>query len=143
MRPIKFRGRVLENHFADAGKMVFGYFVRGGNKKPYILVDNPNNNGQSLYQVDEDSVAQLVGYDKAGNEVYEGDKILVDNAGEDEFFATCLPVGVNHWGGCFLHGGNFIFNKEFSLKEACQNPWNALQEIDTLTEKHFKEAAQR
>lgn len=120
-RPIKFRGRDKN------GKFRYGDF-------------NDIDLGTIFADVDEDSIAQFVGYDRDGNEVYEGDKILIDDAGEDEFFATCLPVGVNHWGGCFLHGGNFIFTKEFSLKEACQNPWNALQEIDNLIERHVEEA---
>ena len=125
-RPIKFRGRCIGN----------GTFVYGD------LMHNFDDVYVNYWQVDPESVAQFVGYDKTGNEVYEGDKILIDDAGEDEFFATCLPVGVNHWGGCFLHGGNFIFTKEFSLKEACQNPWNALQEIDNLIERHVGEAKQ-
>ncbi len=128
-RPIKFRGRDMN------GEMRFGFYAEGGDY-PYIIAD------YAWFEVDPDSVAQLVGYDKNGNEVYEGDKILIDDAGEDEFFATCLSVGVNHWGACFLHGGNFIFTKEFSLKEACQNPWNALQEIDNLIERHVEEAKQ-
>ena len=126
MRKIKFRGRCIGN-----GTFVYGH-----------LMHNFDDVYVNYWQVDPESVAQLVGIDANGNEVYEGDKILIDDAGEDEFFATCLPVGVNHWGGCFLHGGNFIFTKEFSLKEACQNPWNALQEIDNLIERHVEEAKQ-
>lgn len=131
-RPIKFRG------VDKAGKLHYGFFYVDFCGLPCIA----EGRGGKLIPVDENSIAQLVGYDSAGNEVYEGDKILIDDAGEDEFFATCLPVGVNHWGGCFLHGGNFIFTKEFSLKEACQNPWNALQEIDNLIERHCEEAKQ-
>jgi len=123
-RTIKFRGRDI-----CTGEFVYGDVAH---TEVGILIDGR--------EVDPDSVAQFVGHDKNGAEVYEGDKILIDDAGDDEFFATCLPVGVNHWGGCFLHGGNFIFTKEFSLKEACQNPWNALQEIDNLIERHVEEA---
>lgn len=126
MRKIKFRGRCIGN-----GTFVYGDLTHN--------FDDVYVNG---WQVKPESVAQFVGHDKNGAEVYEGDKILIDDAGDDEFFATCLPVGVNHWGGCFLHGGNFIFTKEFSLKEACQNPWNALQEIDNLIERHVEEAKQ-
>lgn len=140
-RTIKFRGKRSDN-----GEFVFGsYCYEDYGKRDarlgilHAIIDE----GGEEFIVDADSIAQLVGVDKNGREVYEGDKILIDDAGEDEFFATCLPVGVNHWGGCFLHGGNFIFTKEFSLKEACQNPWNALQEIDNLIERHCEEASRR
>lgn len=135
-RPIKFRGVSL-----DTGEFVYGD-LRIIGIRPHIFKEAQCYYDEELIEVEPDSVAQLVGFDRDGNEVYEGDKILIDDAGEDEFFATCLPVGVNHWGGCFLHGGNFIFTKEFSLKEACQNPWNALQEIDDLIERHVEEAKQ-
>lgn len=140
-RTIKFRGRVCDENKAqsDQGKTVYGNCLF---QYPNGTVALSHTIKLALTFVDPESVAQFVGYDKDGNEVYEGDKILIDDAGEDEFFATCLPVGVNHWGGCFLHGGNFIFTKEFSLKEACQNPWNALQEIDNLIERHVEEAKQ-
>ena len=148
-RPIKFRGRRSDN-----GELVYGNGIYqdlpvtekqkelGFVSRTYIIGTEFPLVAKLWHPVDPDTVAQLVGFDADGNEVYEGDKILIDDAGEDEFFATCLPVGVNHWGGCFLHGGNFIFTKEFSLKEACQNPWNALQEIDNLIERHVEEAKQ-
>ena len=60
---IKFRGR----HIATDGKMVYGdlIHVKG---KPVIF-------GDTCEEVDPDSIAQLVGYDKAGNEMYTGDTV--------------------------------------------------------------------
>ena len=57
MRPIKFRGRRLDND-----NFVYGYFDRYHNK--------PCVDGFLVYP---DSVARLVGYDANGAEVYEGD----------------------------------------------------------------------
>ena len=66
--PIKFRGRGLD------GKMRFGHYVTLDDY-PFIKQDG------CYYEVYPDSVAQLVGYDSAGNEVYEGD-LLETHGGE-------------------------------------------------------------
>ena len=69
MRPINFRGKRV----AD-GEFVYGGFTH---VHPEFYVGGR--------QVKPDSVAQLVGYDMDGNEVYEGD-ILVDEL-EQEYTA--------------------------------------------------------
>lgn len=77
-RPIKFRGRVPEGYHHYGGQTVYGSLV--------IYPENaPWNQGyphwivpldyRRSFPVDEDSVAQLVGFDANGNEVYEGDTI--------------------------------------------------------------------
>lgn len=68
MKPIKFRGRAQT---IEPGKIVYGDIIHV-NGEPTIC-------DQFLYQyyVDADSIAQFVGYDKAGNEVYEGDIFVV------------------------------------------------------------------
>lgn len=58
MRPIKFRGRTCGN------VMVFGDLRHVGST---AVIDDT-----AVY---EDSIAQLVGYDRDGREVYEGDTI--------------------------------------------------------------------
>ncbi|MBR4382872.1 MAG: hypothetical protein IKP64_04875, partial [Selenomonadaceae bacterium] len=55
-RPIKFRGRDKN------GKFRYGDF-------------NDIDLGTIFADVDEDSIAQLVGYDANGKEIYEGDKV--------------------------------------------------------------------
>ena len=70
MRSIKFRGRDVRTD-----EYVYGDFVHHGplENKPGII------DGEDFYhEVDPDTVAQLVGYDANGNEVYEGDE-LTDN----------------------------------------------------------------
>lgn len=66
--PIRFRGKCV-----DTGEYVYGDFVHRGplESKPGIIDDEDFYN-----EIDPDSVAQLCGYDRDGNEVYEGD-ILV------------------------------------------------------------------
>lgn len=68
--PIKFRGVDIET-----GKIVFGVGVKAYNKRADIVP-------KSLVpvEVQAESVAQLVGYDVDGNEVYEGDT-LTDSEG--------------------------------------------------------------
>ncbi|MBR3747245.1 MAG: hypothetical protein IKN27_09845 [Selenomonadaceae bacterium] len=75
-RPIKFRGRDKET-----GKIVFGSFVDYGehcNSRYWI---NPPTN-EANHPVDPDSVAQLVGYDANGKEIYEGDKVVSEYGDE-------------------------------------------------------------
>lgn len=56
-RPIKFRGRVI-----NTGEFVFGDLAH---TEVGILIDGR--------EVDPESIAQFVGHDKNGAEVYEGD----------------------------------------------------------------------
>ena len=63
MRQIKFRARDLN------GYVIYGGISRNGQA---IVLDDYG----SCAQVDPASVAQLVGHDSNGNEVYEGDVLL-------------------------------------------------------------------
>lgn len=65
----KFRGKDENN-----GNYVYGDLCNISSviSTPSII----NKNGERIF-VKSDSVAQLIGYDKAGNEVY-GDDILID-----------------------------------------------------------------
>lgn len=75
MRDIKFRGRVLDSNKIDGGKIVCGMLsiCTLKDKTHWIY---PLDGGWG-FEVDPDSVAQLIGYDSNGAEVYEGD-IVVD-----------------------------------------------------------------
>ena len=67
MRPIKFRGKRSDNGefvYAKLGEIMI-------TQAPGYLTFIPCE----AYYVEADSIAQLVGYDKDGREVYEGDKL--------------------------------------------------------------------
>ena len=81
-RPIKFRGRDKN------GKFRYGDF-------------NDIDLGTIFADVDEDSIALLVGYDSDGREVYEGDELADNYEGADyeyvawtTVFAYSKPAGV-------------------------------------------------
>ena len=86
-RPIKFRGRVSDSDKLDGGKVVFGSLVDYGKTETNLFGAssrfwiNPID-GDRNFPVDEDSIAQLVGFDENGREVYEGDVLVDDNGCE-------------------------------------------------------------
>lgn len=86
-RPIKFRGRVCDENKAqsDQGKTVYGNCLF---QYPNGTVALSHTIKLALTFVDPESVAQLVGYDKDGREVYEGDIIVDDIA---EYVAHLFP----------------------------------------------------
>ena len=76
--PIKFRGKRLDN-----GKYVFGDLVRGLGKDLYydenvtrIAFGNGFNEIRYI-EVDPETVTQLLGYDANGEEIYEGDNLII------------------------------------------------------------------
>ena len=78
-RPIKFRGVSL-----DTGEFIYGD-LRIIGIRPHIFKEAQCYYDEELIEVDEDSVAQLVGYDANGNEVYEGDKIFHTMSNHESF----------------------------------------------------------
>ena len=81
MRTIKFRGRVHDNDELDRGKIIFGSLTDYGKNETNLFGASSRFwitpiDGDRNFPVDEDSIAQLVGYDVDGNEVYEGDIVI-------------------------------------------------------------------
>lgn len=68
MRKIKFRAKSFWT-----GRMVFGDLVHNNEGEPEICYVDDNKVRAAA--ICPESVAQLVGYDADGNEVYEGDVI--------------------------------------------------------------------
>lgn len=81
MRPIKFRGRGID------GVTYYGDLYHARREVGIHVI------GSGTFEVDPDSVAQLVGYDKNGKEVYEGDTLIDDDGAE---FIASLQ-GVVRW----------------------------------------------
>ena len=75
MRTIKFRG-ISER----TGEFVYGYYVPTCpmSSNPGIVDD------EFVHEVKSESVAQLVGYDADGEEVYEGDVLIGEHGDEWE-----------------------------------------------------------
>lgn len=77
-RPIKFRGRVPDTDKLDGGRIVYGSLVDyGEDDSLYRYWIHPiGGGGRNYFPVDADSIAQLVGYDADGREVYESDELI-------------------------------------------------------------------
>ena len=77
MRTIKFRGKRLDN-----GELIYGDILHYGKYetciRSYLF---PDKNSFSTLPVDPESVAQLIGFDKNGEEIYSDDKIRVYDYG--------------------------------------------------------------
>ncbi|MBR1645221.1 MAG: hypothetical protein IJ774_05835 [Selenomonadaceae bacterium] len=69
-RPMKFRWRDY-----DDGRIRYAYFFLDFGGNPRIREGHIEDRGIAL---DSERLAQLVGYDCNGREVYEGDKIAID-----------------------------------------------------------------
>lgn len=97
MRPIKFRGRVINRKAAVGNEAEIGDLVTGSliiyeeepARRRCWIKRQEKNHVHIDYPVDEDSIAQLVGFDREGAEVYEGD-LLVDKHGI-EYVVRLIP----------------------------------------------------
>lgn len=93
--PIKFRGRFWLKGLEPSDintRLSDGDFVFGGYARMKFLFDDDDGdyiiqNDSAAFLVYPDSVAQLVGYDADGDEVYTGDKLY--------FYRCCCLSGAN------------------------------------------------
>ena len=79
MRTIKFRGRDMNGHF------VYGLLtkkkIRSSGEIRWAIATGNCTAGETV-PVNENSIAQLVGYDVQSAEVYEGDKVISEYGDE-------------------------------------------------------------
>lgn len=83
MRTIKFRG------VTSKGKIVYGYAFKYFKQKSWYILDER----AEQWRIKSESLAQFVGYDANGKEVYEGDTLIADDGAE---FVASLQ-GVVRW----------------------------------------------
>ena len=86
MKEIKFRGKTRD------GRIVFGDFIRLGEE---VCIGNIFCNDKVL----PGSVAQLIGYDKDGNEIYSDDKVINVHGAVIPFSA--VMISFSELGGSF------------------------------------------
>ena len=84
MRIVKFRGKRRDN-----GELIYGDLLHYGKYetciRSYLF---PDKNSFSTLPVDPESVAQFVGYDKNGKEIYSDDTVVNAYGAEIPFAAV-------------------------------------------------------
>lgn len=68
MKKIKFRGKDIQT-----GKFIYGDLIHSHSEKGGVLISEERPISTPARWVAPDSVAQFVGYDADGKEIYEGD----------------------------------------------------------------------
>lgn len=109
MRKIKFRGRDI-----DSGEEVFFDLEN-------ILLDVAGSYSEyvCLHNIDPESVAQFVGYDADGREVYEGDILQFDYNGVHYEYKAHLGGFATTESGCY------ITEKQFGTKKLLPDSFKA------------------
>ena len=100
--PVKFRAKTEKGDFVY-GDLIKGHYIEW---MPKIKPAKKRS-----VHVDKDSVAQLIGYDADGKEIYEGDKLIL---GASEYIAGVQPVTFTNDGKYFKPEKDF---SDFLLKE--------------------------
>lgn len=108
MRKIKFRAKSFWT-----GRMVFGDLVHNNEGEPEICYVDDNKVRAAA--ICPESVAQLVGYDADGNEVYEGDVLVNESGGEFQASFKSVITSLNNSCDCrYLE--NLKHRKYYRLK---------------------------
>lgn len=98
MRQIKFRGHALRDSCGQSvDKTVYGDFVQ-----EYDKVDIADWDDGDIYEVAPESVAQLIGIDADGKEIYEGDYVEVVHDGKQYVYQAHLEGFATGSDGTYL-----------------------------------------
>lgn len=106
MRQIKFRGRKFD------GTIVYGDFVH---TVPMSSFPGVVDFEGFVHEVDPESVAQFVGHDKNGREVYEGDTVVLNSDDYPLEYKAHLSGYATGDRGIYISAGQF---DKVTLKEA-------------------------
>ncbi len=111
MRTIKFRGHAISDSCGQSvDRIVYGDLFHEWNK--LCILDDDDGD---IYEVDPESVAQLVGHDSNGNEVYEGDTVVLNTPDYHIEYTAHLSGYATGDRGIYISAGQF---DRVTLKEA-------------------------
>lgn len=114
MRTIKFRGRDMNGHF------VYGLLtkkkIRSSGEIRWAIATGNCTAGETV-PVNENSIAQLVGYDSAGNEVYEGDTVTITRSTQTYKVGTEFTVRRGAYVVDDIRSIMHFISEDFKLKE--------------------------
>lgn len=122
MKPIKFRGKLSRSAYdirkyppqvLKAGTVVCGDLIHF--RDGYLIRTEYDyyENKSIEYFADPDSVAQLVGIDSNGKEIYEGDTVLSEDG--TEYTVKLVPIAENE--NEYVRLDTELDNRDFVLKE--------------------------
>ncbi len=113
MKKIKFRGRMIaseiHNEYIAEDEMLIGGYVEIDGK-PHIV--HKMTMGWVISEVKPESVAQLIGVDKNGAEVYEGDKVIretfIDDEGNEHEVLEAFPMAATFEDFSAIENGEIV-----------------------------------
>lgn len=88
--PIKFRGVARGIRQYPKGKIYYGLYDDGWDVEAPCIFFKDDTNSWNFVPIEPDSVAQLIGYDKDGKEIYTGD-VVISELG-NKFTAELRPL---------------------------------------------------